>query len=112
MLIDGLPKLISEADAYERWPELLEAKELRRARVEGKLGYYRRKKKILYREDELVAFIAGILEASFTPPRDDRKTKGAPAPCTSGIPGMTPELERAASELLRRRSFRRPRSRA
>lgn len=47
MSVTTLPKLVTEAEAYLRFADVLEAKELRRARAEGLIGFYRRKKKII-----------------------------------------------------------------
>ena len=97
-----LPDLLSEQEAYDRFSHVLEDKELRRARRDGAIGFYRRKGRILYREDELVAFIAARLDESYTPPGSP--AKAAPREGRKPfIEGMTPELMRAGSELLMRR---------
>lgn len=58
-------EFITEAEAYERFGHLLEDKELRVARQEGRLGYLRRKRKIFYRLSELQNFIDGALEQEY-----------------------------------------------
>ncbi len=58
----ALPKLIPEADAYERFRDYLQDKELRRARTDRKLRFLRRRRKVMYREDDLLAFIGELVE--------------------------------------------------
>src|SRR5690606_22180256 len=60
--VSPLPALLTEAEAYERYGSVLRDKELRRAREARAIGYYKRKGKILYREDELAAFVLAKLE--------------------------------------------------
>ena len=67
--IDDLPELISEAQAYELYRDILRDKDLRRARQKGEIGYYQRGRKISYGADELREFIARKLEEAYTPSR-------------------------------------------
>lgn len=68
------PRIISEADAHMRYKHLIEDKELRRARQNGELGYFRRKRRIYYREEELVAFLNRSLENAYRHGRATRKS--------------------------------------
>ena len=119
----ALPKLISEADAYERFRDYLQDKELRRARTDGKLRFLRRRRKVMYREDDLLAFIGELVEQKTETchPKGKRSrssgsgdTGSTKSPDQSGstIFGMTPDLERSASALLRRQTSKPPKSRS
>ncbi|MBM0205276.1 hypothetical protein JNW90_21185 [Micromonospora sp. STR1s_5] len=59
--------VITEADAYRRYGHLLEDKELRRARQQGKLGFMRRKRTIFYRLAELEQFVQAIITQDYVP---------------------------------------------
>jgi len=104
-----LPTLLSEAEAYKKYRQFLKDKELRHARRDGVLGYYVRRGKIFYREDELLAYIQATLDRSYHPPCQEATNSGsAPTSSTelpdrqSGMPaGMTPELLKSAATLLR-----------
>jgi hypothetical protein len=115
-VVTELPQLLSEAEAYERF-QLLEDKELRRARAAREIGFYRRKNRIWYRLDELERFIANRLIKDYTPPCPH------PSPDSAGIgsaalpdrrdsmpSGMTPELERSGAERYVQQILKRPNS--
>ncbi|MCP5081136.1 MAG: helix-turn-helix domain-containing protein [Alphaproteobacteria bacterium] len=121
MSIVEIPKLIGEDAAYARYPDVLQDKELRNARQEGKIGYYKRKGRILYREDELAEYVKAALERSYEPPcqTDSEKPSSGSAPIgeatstapeTSTASGMTPDQERSAASLLRQQAAKRPNS--
>lgn len=106
-----LPTLITEQEAQKRFAQLLEDKELRRARQAGEIGYYKRKGTISYREDELLDFIAQRLEESYTPPchkknsgSDDTGSTKSTDPETGTDSGMMPELKKSAADLLRQQT--------
>ena len=105
--VQELPKLLTEKEALAKYGHLLEDNELRKARQQRILGYYKRRSRIFYREDELVAFIQGVVEAAYTPADPKAKAKEAgpksATPRVASTSGMTPELEVAACDLLRRR---------
>lgn len=112
----ALPELVVEAEAYARYP-FLQAKELRKARHEKRIGFYQRKQRIFYRADELEAFVGRLLEESYVAPcpetctsSDDTASSPSPAPAGSTALGMTPELERLGAEALAREISSRPRS--
>ncbi len=105
-----LPRLLAESDAYARFP-LLEDKELRRARQSGETGYFNRKNRIFYREDELQAYVARKLQLSYVPPCPKNPPSASDATGSTGLPdhptgtdsGMTPALEKRAADLLAQR---------
>lgn len=111
-----LPPLLSEAEAVEQYGAFLEDKELRRARQERVLGYYKLKGKILYREDELADYIKAKLEGRYTKPCQINSGSGDTGSTTSKDrgtstgSGMTPELERSGAALLRQQTSKKPRS--
>lgn len=112
-----LPELVSEVDAYARFP-ILEDKELRRARQAKAIGYFRRKHSIFYRLDELERFVARKLDESYVPPcptthssaSGDTGSPPSPDQGTSTVSGMTPDLEKSAAEALAREILSKPRS--
>jgi hypothetical protein len=59
---------VTEAQAYAAFGHVLEDKELRHARQEGRIGFMRRKRTIFYRYDELSEFVDRILEKDYVPP--------------------------------------------
>lgn len=111
-----MPLLLTEAEAYEVYGNFLQDKELRRARERRLIGYYRRKNKILYRADELAAFVETRLQRSYVPPCQNSSASesiGSPeleAQPNSIASGMTPELEKSAADRLRLTTSRKPRS--
>ena len=94
---------------------------LRRARVESRIGFYRFKNTIHYREDDLLAYLhdrlTGGLHAMSAGQRHlfelgrywISDVPGSPNLYASG---MTPELERSAAALLRHQISKPPRSRS
>ena len=105
---EGLPPLISEADAIKKYGRYLQDRELRVARQERVLGYYVRKNRVLYREDELIEFIKAILEKRYVPPDPNARERTFKPPeqaSSVSIPGMTPELMKSACNLLRQQSM-------
>lgn len=83
--VEAIADFITETEAYSRFGHLLEDKELRIARQEGRLGYLRRKRKIFYRLSELQDFIDGALEKEYIrgpralQPKPTHKSQPAPA---------------------------------
>jgi hypothetical protein len=114
--IAHLPELVTEAQAYELYGHVLQEKELRHARQSGLIGYYKRRGKVLYRADELAAFIAARLERSYVAPcqkpsdSDDTGSPQSQAQANSTVVGMTPELEKSGADRLRQMISRKPRS--
>jgi hypothetical protein len=111
-----LPALLTEAEANDLYGHVLEDHELRRARQHRAIGYYKRKGKILYRADELAAFVEARLERSYVAPcqkpsdSDDTGSPQSQAQANSTVVGMTPELEKSGADLLRQMISRKPRS--
>ena len=112
--VSCLPELVNEREAYARYGHILEDKELRVARVNGTIGFFKFKNKIHYRVDDLHAFIAAKLQRSYKPPRCVEPERRAVAPTVEApiIPGMTDELMTAAANLLRKSVSKPPRSRS
>lgn len=65
MSLAVLPKLLTEAEAYRRFGDVLEAKELRRARAAGALGYYDLPGGERYSEAEIAQYLIKRLEREF-----------------------------------------------
>ena len=117
-----LRPLISEAEAYERYGHVLQDRELRQARKSGLIGYYVRRRRVLYREDELVEFVNAKLEGSYVEPCPKKKPENPSSDSDatgstrskdqpgSTVSGMTPELEKSAAALLRQQTSKTPRS--
>lgn len=111
--IATLPVLLTEREAYGKYGGYLEDKELRQARAASEIRWLRRKNRIMYREGDLVAFISARIEAETVPCRPVRPLPSSSLENTGSTPsraqgastvsGMTPELERSAAALLRRR---------
>lgn len=111
--------LITETEAYEVYGDVLEDKQLRRARQERRIGYLRRKRRILYRRDELEKYVQTILTEGYVEPcltterprsTRPRTTTSLPTlPASEGPPGaslnMTDAVVRRAAERLRRLPF-------
>lgn len=75
--------IITETEAYVRFGHLLEDKELRIARQEGRLGYLRRKRTIFYRLSELQAFVDTALEREYVRAPAPIRRRVGPAPVTA-----------------------------
>ena len=107
---ETLPDLLTEQEAYKRFGNVLGVKELRAARQGGLIGFYERKRKILYRLDELEQFVIKRLAESYTCPSatnlfSNLATTGLtelPAQADSIASGMTEDLEKSAAAHLRR----------
>lgn len=72
--------LITETEAYEIYGDVLEDKELRRARQERRIGYLRRKRRILYRRDELDRYVQAIIAQEYVQPCAQPSPQGFPTP--------------------------------
>jgi len=118
-VVRALPQLVTEDQAYETFGHLLQAKERRRARQEHRIGFYKRKKTIFYRVDELSRFLNERLAESYQP-CDPVPSSNSDHTGSAGLPdqpncigsGMTPELEKSAADLLRQQLSKPPRSRS
>lgn len=112
--VSELPKLVTEAEAYEVYGAVLQDKELRRARQARVIGYYKRRGKVLYREDELAAYVEAAIERSYVAPCGSQSGNTGSTPFqdqpTSIGSGMSPELERAGASRLRQQTSRKPKS--
>jgi hypothetical protein len=79
------------------------------------IGYYTRKNRILYREDELLSYINESLKRSYSAPCLKSLCSGLdhigeatlPDQKTSIASGMTPDQERSAAALLRQQMSKR-----
>jgi hypothetical protein len=55
--LQTLSDLMSESEVYEKYPHIFADKELREARQTGELEFYKLRKGIFYREDQLIAYL-------------------------------------------------------
>lgn len=111
---EARPELLSEREAYERYGDVLEDKQLRRARTSRQIGYYVLQNRIKYRADELAAYVERHVQARYHP-CDSSKSESTGSiaslvPSDSTAFGMTPELEKSAAALLRQQTLKKPRS--
>jgi hypothetical protein len=108
--------LILEKDVPKRYP-LISAGDLRRARVEGKIGHYPIGRKICYAPEQIAAYLATIVKGPSSCPTQDAPLS-SPSATTGSTPfragpaitvsGMTPQLEeRSVVDLEARLSSRR-----
>nr|USU33068.1 hypothetical protein NG677_05100 [Methylobacterium sp. OTU13CASTA1] len=102
--------IITEAEAYLRFGHLLEDKELRFARQDGRLGYLRRKRTIFYRLSELQAFVNAALEREYVRAPQSVKPRVRPvpvpafsvAPIPASRPTPSPSTEAALTRLAKK----------
>lgn len=105
-------EVVTEQEAYRLFGHLLEDKELRHARQDGRLGYLRRKRTIFYRRSELEAFLSNILDKDYIKPCQSIRplpnaqviASTGPAPgsrrTARDAQGVTPEIMDRAMQIL------------